>query len=332
MRGETLGHLPFREIWAVDFAFIAPPGERPEPVCLVARELRSGRCIRLWRDQFGSCPPYAMGDDSLFVAYSASAELGCHLALGWPIPERILDLFTEFRNCTNGLQTVAGSSLLGALAAYGLDGIGALEKKEKRALIMRGGPWSAEERQAILDYCESDVLALERLLPPMLRAGHIDLPRALLRGRYMAAVARMEHNGVPIDIGVLEKLRLYWRIIQDRLIADVDARYGVFEGRTFKTDRFAAWLAKAGIPWPRLESGRLDLSDDAFGQMALAYPTIVAPLRELRTTLAELRLNDLVVGHDGRNRTLLSPFRARTGRISPRTQNSFLVPALGFAV
>ena len=43
----------FREVWAVDFEFVAPPGERPTPVCLVARELKSGRTIRLWRDQFG---------------------------------------------------------------------------------------------------------------------------------------------------------------------------------------------------------------------------------------------------------------------------------------
>ena len=28
----------------------------------------------------------------------------------------------------------------------------------------------------------------------------IDLPRALLRGRYMAAAAAMEWNGVPIDV------------------------------------------------------------------------------------------------------------------------------------
>ena len=38
----------YREIWLVDFEFRAPPGERPEPLCMVAREWRSGRTIRLW--------------------------------------------------------------------------------------------------------------------------------------------------------------------------------------------------------------------------------------------------------------------------------------------
>ena len=106
----------FREVVAVDFEFIATPGDRPIPVCLVAHELRSGRRFRIWQDHLGPSPPYAMGPDVLFVAYYASAELGCYRVLGWPTPERILDLFTEFRARTNGLETPAGNSLLGALA------------------------------------------------------------------------------------------------------------------------------------------------------------------------------------------------------------------------
>ena len=108
------------------------------------------------------------------------------------MPQRVLDLYVEFRNSTNGLPTISGAGLLGALAQYGLDGIGAVEKDEMRDLILRGGPWSEDERLAVLDYCETDVAALARLLPAMLPK--IDLPRALLRGRYMAAVARMEYQ------------------------------------------------------------------------------------------------------------------------------------------
>ena len=88
-----IADLPYREIWLVDFEFTCPPGERPEPACLVAWELRCGRKIRLWRDQFGPLPPYPLDANSLFVAYFASAEMSCHRALGWPMPARILDLF-----------------------------------------------------------------------------------------------------------------------------------------------------------------------------------------------------------------------------------------------
>ena len=114
----------------------------------------------------------------------------------------------------------------------------------------------------------------------------------------------------------LDLLRQHWTNIQDALIADIDADYGVFDDRTFKADKWAAFLIKHNIAWPRLESGRLDMSDDTFRQMSRSNP-LVAPIRELRSSLSEMRLADLAVGQDGRNRTLLSPFRARSGRNQP---------------
>lgn len=312
-------------MWAVDFEFKIRDGDRPDPVCLVAWELNSRRKLKLWRHEFGAVPPYDISANSLFVAYYASAEVGCHLALGWPKPARILDLFTEFRCATNGLPTPAGSGLIGALAYYGLDSMGGAEKDAMRNLILRDGGWTEQERDGILAYCEQDVAALARLLPRMLN--HIDLPRALLRGRYMAAAAAIEHAGVPLNVPLLMKLQERWNDIQDQLIVAVDRNYGVFDGRTFKTDRFAAWLVKTGIPWPRLESGRLDLSGGAFRQAARAHPS-VSPLRELRSSLAELRLSDLTVGPDGRNRCLLSAFRARSGRNQPSNTKFIFGPSV----
>jgi len=51
--------------------------------------------------------------------------------------------------------------------------------------------------------------------------------------------------------------------------------------------------------------------------ISLLCGAVLAPLRELRSTLSQMRLSDLAVGEDGRNRTLLSAFRARTGRNQP---------------
>ena len=211
----------FREIVVVDFEFTALRGERPEPVCLVAHELRSGRRFRMFEDQFGPVPPYATGPDVLLWRYYASAELGVYRVLGWPMPERMLDLFVEFRNRTNGLPTPAGAGLLGALAYFGLDGMAAAEKHEMQEAIGNGTWRECFTPEEILDYCEGDVAALARLLLAMLP--RIDLPRALLRGRYMAAAAAMEYNGVPIDVEMLERLRDGWTAIQDQLIAAIDA-------------------------------------------------------------------------------------------------------------
>ena len=321
---SMLLYHPYREVWVVDFEFHPDANLNPVPVALVARDLKSGREIRLWRDQFGALPPYPTSPDTLFVAYYASAEIGCHLALGWPVPQRILDLFCEFRCATNGLQLTAGAGLLGALTHFGLSAMGTVEKKEMRDLILSGGPWCAAEQEAILAYCAEDVAALARLLPAM--APQIDLPRALLRGRSMAAAARIERHGVPLDQAALGLLNTHWTDIQEQLIARIDSTYGLYDGRTFKRDRFAALLTREDIPWPRLASGHLDLSDDTFRQMARAQPRI-APLHELRSTLASLRLNDLAVGADGRNRTLLSAFRARTGRYQPSNSRFIFGPS-----
>lgn len=324
-----LDHLPFKNIVVADFEFEFgghnAVGERPRPVCMVAKELRSGKIWRLFRGEFGSEPPFPVGPETLFIAFYSSADLGCFIALNWPLPAAVLDPFIEFRLRTNGLGTPAGAGLVGALVYFGLDHIAATEKDEMRELVLRGGPWSADERAAILRYNEDDTLALERLLLAMLP--RIDLPRALLRGRYAKAAARMEWNGVPIDVATLALLRTHWGGIQDDLIREIDAGYGVFDGRTFKRDRWDRYLTARGIPWPLLESGNLDLSDETFRQMAKAYPA-VSPMRELRSALSDLRLNDLAVGGDRRNRTILSVFRSRTGRNQPSNTRFIFGPSV----
>lgn len=87
-------------------------------------------------------------------------------------------------NHTHGLALSCGAGLLGALAWFGLDGIDVTEKGTMRELALRGGPWMDEEKPALLDYCESDVVALARLLPRL--EPHI------------------EHYGVPMDTAFLE--------------------------------------------------------------------------------------------------------------------------------
>ena len=193
-----------------------------------------------------------------------------------------------------------------------------------RELATRGGPFTPDEKQALLDYCQSDVIALEKLLDKMTPA--IQLDQALLRGRYMKAAAVIEYNGIPIDTYTLNKLRDNWFGIQSELIKRIDADYGVFEGRTFKRDRFEKWLINNNISWPQLPSGQLDLGDNTFREMARSCPQ-VAPLRELRSSLSSMRLSELPVGRDNRNRCMLSAFRARTGRNQPSNSKYIFGPS-----
>ena len=317
-------------VYLVDFEFHPARGREgnpPVPVCMVVREWPSGRTSRYWQDDLKVmvAAPFPTGDKALCVAFYASAEMDCFDVLGWTLPEHVLDLFAEFRCLTNGLRLAHGSGLLGALMHFGLPTSGGEKKDALRDLVLTGGPWSPAEQLAILDYCESDVVALAELLSTM--QDQIDWPRALLRGRYMKAVSRIQMNGVPLDEEVLARLQAQWNAIQDQLIAELDRDYKVYDGRTFKASRWEEYLVANDIPWLRLKSGRLDLTDDTFREMARAHPQ-VAPIRELRSALSEMRLASLQVGDDGRNRCLLSPFRARTGRNQPSNSKFIFGPSV----
>ncbi len=322
-----VGSLDFRRVWLVDFEFTAAPGELPVPICMVARELVSGQQLRLWEHELRNMitAPYDLGPDSLLVGYYTSAEIGCHLALGWAVPANILDLYVEFRNLTNGRDLPCGNSLLVALTWFGLDGIEVAEKEEMRSLALRGGPWSEQERITLLNYCQSDVVALAKLLERMNPV--LDVERALLRGHYMGTAARMEHIGIPIDCKKLADLRKHWDEIKYQLIREVDAGRGIYQGSTFKVDNWTRFLAQSKMTWPRLQSGALALDDETFREMAQLYP-VIEPYRQLRTALSEMRLADLAVGRDGRNRCLLSPYRSRTGRNQPSNSKFVFGPAV----
>ena len=317
-------------IYLVDFEFHPAAGREgnpPKPVCMVVRKWPCGTTRRYWQTalQGMAAPPFPTGSNALFVAYYASAELDCFHQLGWTPPVNVLDLFTEFRCLTNGLRLSHGSGLLGALLHFNIPSISGEQKDSMRDLVLTGGPWHELQQTEILDYCETDVVALAHLLSAMHE--QIDWPRALVRGRYMKAVSNIQMNGVPIDIDALELLKTNWIPIQDQLIADIDLDYGVYEGRSFKSSRWEAYLIKHNIPWPRLESGRFDMRDDTFRSMARSHIK-VAPIRELRSALSEMRLANLSVGDDGRNRCLLSPFRARTGRNQPSNTKFIFGPSV----
>ena len=81
----------FEEVWCVDTEYSAQDGHRPKPICLVARELRSGRQLQLWADELArlQAAPFRTDSRSLFVAYAAAAEFSVFRVLGWPAPQRV---------------------------------------------------------------------------------------------------------------------------------------------------------------------------------------------------------------------------------------------------
>lgn len=310
----------FKHIWCIDFEFSQEPGGFSKPVCLVAREIRSGKLVRVWLNESHLPCPISFGPNDLMVAFYASAEIGCFLALNWKLPSHVLDLYVEFSNKTCGEPLPFGRGLIGALRYHGLTAIECAHKEAMRELALRGGPYTSKEQTDLLDYCQSDVDGLETLLKIM--APKLDWPRAVgIRGRYIKAVARMERQGIPIDTETLAKLLRDWEMIKVDLVRLMDPDGEVFqiqEGKAiFKQDRFANLLKKLKIPWPINDEGRPLLDKDTFSDMAKCHGGKITIIHELRKTLSGLRSNSLEVGPDGRNRSMLSPFASKTSRNQP---------------
>jgi hypothetical protein len=204
----------------------------------------------------------------------------------------------------NGRSGLESRGLIGALNHFGIENIGAQRKDAMQKRILAGRPFTAEERKQILEYCMSDVEALEKLLPKILPL--FDLPRALYRSEFVIASAMMERRGVPIDMDVFSRLadNRTWAALRDAMVPIVDAEYGVYvRGKngewSFNHDLFEAYLVRRGITgWPRLESGKLNMRRKTFENMTRGWPELES-LRQLKHARDKMRKIKLTVGPDG---------------------------------
>ena len=128
-------------------------------------------------------PPYEIDDETLFISYSAAAEHAVHIKLRWPLPRHVIDLRLEYLRVRNGESEDTfdrAGDILSALDYYGLPRMDLSHKEHMRKIAIRGGPFTHQEVKDLLDYCEDDVIAAERLFREMLPA--ICLPHGLIRG------------------------------------------------------------------------------------------------------------------------------------------------------
>jgi DNA polymerase I len=325
----------FRRTVVCDFEYECAPGGLPNVLCMVAfvldENFKHVRTVRLWRGDFGLAPPFDVGPDSLFVAYSAWAELTCFMVLGWKFPVHIYDLHTAYISVSNLLLPYAPDEtrkkprkrLSDACRAYGVAGWEDIDKAEMSKDIGEGR-WQQYGQPAVFTYCEEDVNASTQLLRRQL-TGHgpfkpINVERVIYWSEYSSkVVSRVQARGMPIDIQL-------WHLAQENLAAVVTALLQKFDPSfghpnsiytpdgEWADDRFEAWLVRAGIPaWPRLESGKIQIDGDAFKLMYGAHKAIEG-LHALRDALGVIVRARIPIGPDGRNRPSLFPFGTATGR------------------
>lgn len=196
----------FPYLYVADTEYVAPPGERHTPVCLVGHGFHKARRIENFFHKKG-VSPFRDPEHTLVIGYNLPSELKTMLALGWELPEDLIDLHVEFLNQINGQwsgkdpMTELGTSLVDAVVAYGGNPMEFWEDKDgERNYVIKNGTTPPEgitmeaHQRRILAYCEQDVKATvwvgRRMLP------EIDLEQALWRERYCKANAHFEHNGL----------------------------------------------------------------------------------------------------------------------------------------
>ena len=247
----------------IDFEFRGVTEKHLDLVCNVTLDDAEGVPKKFWlHDDSGSqsvLKSYLLfNKHKTIVAYNAIAEARSFISMGLdPLEFKWIDLFLEYRCLTNhndelgyGKQLVDGKvkyterpkpkylrteedvgngfkpthSLVEA--TYKLLGeIRNSEHKDKmRDIIINSPSFTDEERKAIIDYCEEDVV----LLPSLFRKcrewyrkllGYDSktlLEEMELRGRYAAHTAIMESNGYPIDV---EKTRNFSKSV-DSILED----------------------------------------------------------------------------------------------------------------
>jgi hypothetical protein len=286
--------------------------------------------------EFDKAPPFDIGPDALFVAYSAWAELTCFKVLRWQFPTYVFDQHTAFLASSNILPAYdpeivrqkPPNDLESACPAYGLEQGWQGIDKSAIAKAIGDGTWRQHYTpEQVLAHCTEDVRMETLLLQAQLR-GHgkfppVDPSRVMFWSEYSAkCIALIQARGIPIDMDLWHAVQDNKAAVIDELLRQFDPSYGS-EEPIYSPDgewsyrRFERWLVQTGVAaWPRLESGRLDTDSKAFAMMY--HIPGIENLHALRDSVGFIAKARLPIGKDGRNRPSLFPFGTYTGRNAHR--------------
>jgi DNA polymerase I len=318
----------FAEVVYCDTEFHQPPGELPEPICLVWFAHRARRLGRLWLWGREAPPPPSIfhAPRVLFVAYLASAECSVLHALRWPLPRYVLDLYAEMRNHTNGTRERTFIGLHESAAYWRIPYLDKAHKDRMREIAIAGGPAVEAHRDEMLRYCQDDTLVLVPILERL--APHLSLPHALIRGDFVRDSAGIERRGLPVNAPAYRHLLAHREPLRRAVAQEANAALGpLFDGDHLSEKALARFIQGLGLGkvWPRTPHGRY--RKDIEGTLKLFGKRCppVETLRQTMKTLNDLRDVALAIGRDGRNRYLQGLFGTITSRNNPTKHKEVLL-------
>jgi DNA polymerase I-like protein with 3'-5' exonuclease and polymerase domains len=316
--------------------------------------------------------------DAILCSYAFTAEARALLALGIePTSFRAIDLYLEYRQLANSNNEVEyGKHLIGGkvkfikppprygeerepdanyhqmefnLASCTYKFLGVQRDTDHKELmrhrIIRGGPYTQEEGEAIVKYCHEDVAHLRELHLAMWKAwkdyivereedynSNKLMEEQFVRAEYAARTARMEQLGYPIDVEAARRLSLSVPAILRELQRDINTTLkGVVDFKVFEWDKGKQdfkrnvklitdyFEEKYGMAWPeRTEGGTVSISADALQKMTSsrhAYkPTLVDQL--LRFARFQQSINGFRPAREATQKTIWD-YVGSDGRVRP---------------
>ena len=330
----------FKNVVVYDYEFKFTPGNPPEPVCVVYKELHSQQITKHWlvgedNRKFYSVSPFPVSE-TLFIAHYSNAEVSCDLAMGYEKPKYIWDTFVEEKKILNG-KIAKGFGLLETCQRYKINEIMDADKKRYwRDHIINNYPnYAAADQSGILNYCSEDVLLTEKLfLKQCTLLEKLDsnfkrvLQQAIFHGRSLGLTAQIERNGIPLNLELYNDLDKYYDEVREQEIKELQNVFDVYELGKFSHKKFEAALSKENLlsRWPRSEKGRLKTDDRTFYRFQETNDKIAA-FRNSKFIIESRTLKGFCVGKDGRSRAPLNLFGQITGRTNVSTAiNPFGAP------
>ena len=315
-----------------------------------------------------------LGDSGcIFVAHLSSAEARSFISLGLnPLDFSFICTYAERRLLSNentkqlygryfdewgklrvstqwgtGSNKLIGSGYASCVAFYlGVD-VDSRHKTEMRELILQQkANYTAQERQAILEYCASDTKHLIPMLSVMNQTllrqfkGSKEITQLkaeqLQRGRFQSAMAIIQTEGIELDVDAVKTIRRnYWHI-KNELCLDMNRKLpGVYRKKK-KAGNPVEWewvmdkrvvsdyIGNLGIKgWEKTATGLFSTKKEVI-EKHRDYPLIediyqnMKELSSLRTLSGKGKRDMLdYVGRDNRLRILFGVFGSKTGRNQP---------------
>ena len=301
-------------------------GELNIPVCSVYKNLKTDRVHKLYGPGLKKFP-YPTGK-TLIIAHNVGAEAHTMLSCGIKLPEFWWDTMIEDQKLYFG--KVKSHGLLAACKRYGIQTISGDLKKYFINIILNNEPYSDDQWAKILDYCQSDVEAGEKLFLKQLedieQKRPNDGPRtiisqALFSGASMAYTAQVEFNGIPINNKLLDTIQDNFPALKKQMIAELNKKLDVYdENQTLKYEKFYKLIEKNNLlsRWPVTKTGKLKTDADTFWRFGQEN-TDINDLLLASEFIDSQKLKGYVVGPDGRARNPYNMYALKTGRTNPST-------------